>query len=143
MAPPTSLRSEIASDRKERTVSHRADRYAARRSSRAVVAWLLIAGMGFLLIALGNEAMHSLSARLGGRGSVMSANGPVAGPATSERRAKVVPGTGAFDRTRIRVLLERRAHSDEECVSFGRVPIGVMIACHQKRLHRGGVGHSR
>jgi hypothetical protein len=124
-------------------VSDRADRYVASRSSRALVAWLLVAGMGLLLIALGNEAMHSWSVRLGGRGSVMSANGPVAGPATSERRAKVVPGAGAFDRTRIRVLFERHAHSDDECAPFGRVPIGVMIACHQKRPHRGGVGHSR
>jgi len=111
-------------------VGDRADRYVASRGSRALVAWLLVAGMGLLLIALGNEAMHSWSARLGGRGSVMSANGPVAGPATSERRALAVAGAGAFDRTRIRTLFERRAHSDDECAPFGRVPIGVMIACH-------------
>jgi hypothetical protein len=116
---------------------------AGGRGSRALLAWLLVAGTGLLLIALGNEAMNSWSARLGDQGSVTSANGPVAGPATSDGRAKVVPGAGAFDRTRIRVLFERHAHSDDECAPFGRVPIGVMIACHQKRPHRGGVGHSR
>jgi hypothetical protein len=112
-------------------VSDRADRHAASRSSRALVAWLLVAGMGLLLIALGNEAMHSWSARLDGWGSAISADGPDAGPATSERRAKVVPGAGAFDRTRIHGVFERRAHSDDECAPLGRVPIGVMISCHQ------------
>jgi len=129
-------------------VSDRTDPHAGGRSSRALVAWLLVAGTGLLFIALGNETMHSWSARFGEGGSVTFANGPAAGPATSERRAKVDVGAGASDRTRIRVLIERRAHSNDECSPFGRVPIAVMIACHQKdQASRGRaiprVGHGR
>lgn len=130
-------------------MSDRTGRYARGRGSRALVAWLLVAGVGLLPVALGNEAMHSWSARLDDRGSVTSANGPTAGPATSERRGQVVAGAGASDRTPIRVLIERRAHSDDECAPFGRAPMAVMIACHQKDQARRGrtfrvwVGHGR
>ena len=105
---------------------------AGGRGSRALLAWLLVAGTGLLLIALGNEAMNSWSARLGDQGSVTSANGPAAGPGTWKRQPKVDPGTGASDRTRSRVLIERRSHSDDECAPLGRVPIAVMISCHQR-----------
>ena len=107
------------------------DPYAGGRGSRAFVAWLSVACTGLLLVALGNEAMHSWSARLGDQGSVTFANG-AAGPGTWKRQAKVDPGGGASDRTRSRVLIERRSHSEDECAPFGRVPIAVMIACHQR-----------
>jgi len=113
------------------TVSDRMDPYAGGRGSRALVAWLSVACTGLLLVALGNEAMHSWSVRLGDQGSVTFANG-AAGPGTWKRQPKVDPGAGASDRTRSRVLIERRSHSDDECAPFGRVPIAVMIACHQR-----------
>ena len=106
------------------------DPYAGGRGSRALVAWLIVAGTGLLLIALGNEAMHSWSARLGDQGSVTFANGAAAQRATWKRQPKVDPGAGASDRTRGRVLIERRSHSEVECAPFGRVPIAVMSACH-------------
>jgi hypothetical protein len=107
------------------------DPYAGGRGSRALVAWLSVACTGLLLVALGNEAMHSWSARLGDQGSVTFANG-AAGTGTWKRQPKVDPGAGASDRTRSRVLIERRSHSEDECAPFGRVPIAVMIACHQR-----------
>jgi hypothetical protein len=113
------------------TVSDRMDPYAGGQGSRALVAWLVVAGTGLLLIALGNEAMDSWSARLGDQGSVTFANG-AAGTGTWKRQPKVDPGAGASDRTRSRVLIERRSHSEDECAPFGRVPIAVMIACHQR-----------
>jgi hypothetical protein len=119
------------------------DPYAGGRGSRALVAWLLVAGTGLLLVALGNEAMHSWSAHLGDQGSVTFPNGSAVGPGTWKRQPKVNPGAEASERTRSRVQIERRSHSVDGCAPLGRVPIGVMIACHQKRPHRGGVGHSR
>jgi hypothetical protein len=112
-------------------VSDRMDPYAGGRGSRAVVAWLVVAGTGLLLIALGNEAMDSWSAGLGDQGSMTLANG-TAGPGTWRRQPKVDPGAGATDRARSRVVIERRSHSDDECALFGRVPIAVMSACHQR-----------
>jgi hypothetical protein len=107
------------------------DPYAGGQGSRALVAWLVVAGTGLLLIALGNEAMDSWSARLGDQGSVTFANG-TAGPGTWRRQPKVDPGAGASDRARSRVVIERQSHSDDECAPFGRVPIAVMSACHQR-----------
>jgi hypothetical protein len=107
------------------------DPYARGPGHRALVAWLIVAGTGLLLIALGNQAMHSWSARLGDQGSVTFANG-AAGTGTWKRQAKVDPGAGASDRTRGRVLIERRSHSEDECALFGRAPIALMIACHQR-----------
>jgi len=113
-------------------VSDRMDPYAGGRGSRVLVAWLLVAGTGLLLIALGNEAMHSWSARVGDQGSVTFANGPAVGPGTWRRQPKVDPGSEASERTRSRVQIERRSHSVDECAPFGRVPIAVMIACHRR-----------
>ena len=107
------------------------DPYAGGRGSRALVAWLVVAGTGLLLIVLGNEAMDSWSARLGDQGSMTLANA-TAGPGTWRRQPKVGPGAGATDRARSRVVVERRSHSDDECAPFGRVPIAVMSACHQR-----------
>jgi hypothetical protein len=108
------------------------DPYAGGRGRRALVAWLIVVGTGLLLIALGSEAMHSWSARVGDQGSVTFANGPAVGLGTWKRQPKVDPGAGASDRTRSRVLIERQSHSQDECAPFGRVPIAVMIACHQR-----------
>jgi hypothetical protein len=108
------------------------DPYAGGRGSRALVAWLLVAGTGLLLIALGTEAMHSWSARLGDQGSLTFARIPAVGPGIWKRQPRVDPGAGASDRTRGRLLIERRSHSDDECAPLGRVPIAVMIATHQR-----------
>jgi hypothetical protein len=126
-------------------VSDRMDPCAGGRGSCALVAWLLVAGTGLLLIVLGNEAMHSWSGRLGDQGSVAFTNRPTVGPGTWKQQPAVGPGVGASDRRRSRVLSDRRSHSDDECAPIGRAPIAVMIACHQGdhsriQRHLGRVG---
>jgi hypothetical protein len=104
---------------------------AGSTSRPAFVAWLLAAGAVVCLVALVNGALLLWSAGSREPGPVPLAGGSVphlvgAAPGPDAGSDVMEPG-----RTPIPVLI-KRSHADDGCARVGRVPIAVVIECHQR-----------
>lgn len=123
------LPSEMRRTNGERRVSGRME--VPTRSTRVIACWLLIGVAGLVLVALANRAFVALGDS-GNEGLVVAGAAPPTPAATEEPAFKAHTPVKESDRTPIPVMVGRRAHGNDECRSSGRVPIAVMIACHQK-----------